>query len=272
MVAVMLSLARSRYILPTQIVFLATNALGLVLGTVYNARTPDLYPNNAHHKIGWLGIAVVSAQALTSIVGWLAEASSRPRKQLSRDSHDFMPVPHEVPRQDNGYRAYPEYRTASPYRLSDDSDQNTEFNPASFQSSSASTLHDHDDADDVPLDSPYKEYQEENGELQAMPLSWNASQGILARNASKFVALRVWKYLDIGRRIIDRIILPFGFIVLATGIATFGRFFVSRCIFGLRSLAHVRCLRVPNRRGGPSSTALLTGSKEACSSGSVSSL
>lgn len=50
----MLSLARSRYRLTAQLVFLAVNGGGVLLGTVYNANTPDLYPNNAHHKLGWI--------------------------------------------------------------------------------------------------------------------------------------------------------------------------------------------------------------------------
>ncbi|KAI5204809.1 hypothetical protein E4T39_03445 [Aureobasidium subglaciale] len=51
--AVVFSIARSRFTLPTQFAFLAVNALGLFTSIVYDAKTPDLYPNNAHHKMGW---------------------------------------------------------------------------------------------------------------------------------------------------------------------------------------------------------------------------
>jgi len=47
----MLSIARSRYTLVVQLAFLAVNALGVILVTIYNASTPDFYPNNAHHKL-----------------------------------------------------------------------------------------------------------------------------------------------------------------------------------------------------------------------------
>lgn len=50
----MLSIARSRLVLPSQLAFLAINALALVLGVIYNHQTPDLYSNNAHSKIGWI--------------------------------------------------------------------------------------------------------------------------------------------------------------------------------------------------------------------------
>ncbi|KAG9848165.1 hypothetical protein KCU98_g5561, partial [Aureobasidium melanogenum] len=53
-IAVMLSLADSRSKLLAQFVFLSMNALGVALAISYNALTPDLYPNNAHRKIGWV--------------------------------------------------------------------------------------------------------------------------------------------------------------------------------------------------------------------------
>ncbi|KAG7106629.1 putative membrane protein C3B8.06 like [Verticillium longisporum] len=65
--AVMLSLARSRYTLASQSVFLAINALGVLVGTIYNAATPDLYPNNAHHKAGWAFTWVALAQLPTMV-------------------------------------------------------------------------------------------------------------------------------------------------------------------------------------------------------------
>ncbi|KAJ4310333.1 hypothetical protein N0V84_011016 [Fusarium piperis] len=45
------------------------NGFGLLLALFYNTRTPDLYPNNAHHKIGWIITAVMAAHV---IVGFLA--------------------------------------------------------------------------------------------------------------------------------------------------------------------------------------------------------
>ncbi|RAL61993.1 hypothetical protein DID88_002482 [Monilinia fructigena] len=53
-ICVMLSISRSRLSLPTQFVFLALNGGGLFCSVIYNAATPDLYPNNAHHK-NWGG-------------------------------------------------------------------------------------------------------------------------------------------------------------------------------------------------------------------------
>ncbi|PNH27736.1 hypothetical protein VD0002_g10084 [Verticillium dahliae] len=67
--AVMLSLARSRYTLASQSVFLAFNALGVLVGAIYNAATPDLYPNNAHHKAGWVFTWIALAQVCIGLFG-----------------------------------------------------------------------------------------------------------------------------------------------------------------------------------------------------------
>lgn len=64
----MLSIARSRMNMPAQFVFLAANALGLFTSIVYNSKTPDLYENNAHHKIGWVVTWVATAWFLLAFI------------------------------------------------------------------------------------------------------------------------------------------------------------------------------------------------------------
>ncbi|KAI5289930.1 hypothetical protein KEM54_002853, partial [Ascosphaera aggregata] len=53
-IGVMLSIAKSKHTLPVQFIFLVFNAFGVLLSVIYNASTPDLYENNAHHKMGWI--------------------------------------------------------------------------------------------------------------------------------------------------------------------------------------------------------------------------
>ncbi|KAF1934435.1 uncharacterized protein M421DRAFT_415464 [Didymella exigua CBS 183.55] len=53
-VAVMLSISHSRFALPSQFVFLAVNGLALSISHLYNKRTPNLYDNNVHGRIGWI--------------------------------------------------------------------------------------------------------------------------------------------------------------------------------------------------------------------------
>ncbi|KAK9249927.1 hypothetical protein V1507DRAFT_507172 [Lipomyces tetrasporus] len=68
-IAVMLSLAQSRYTLLIRVIFIATNTFGLLLGIRYNTKTPDLYPNNSHYKLGWVVTLVVLAQIALSVLG-----------------------------------------------------------------------------------------------------------------------------------------------------------------------------------------------------------
>lgn len=60
-IGIMVSITRSRLTIPSQLSFLAINALGVFTSIIYNAQTPDLYPNNAHHKIGWVATSIVTA-------------------------------------------------------------------------------------------------------------------------------------------------------------------------------------------------------------------
>lgn len=52
--ALMLSVARSKYHLPAQLIFHSINGLGMFTGLVYNHSTPDLYVGNSHHPVGWV--------------------------------------------------------------------------------------------------------------------------------------------------------------------------------------------------------------------------
>lgn len=229
-----LSLARSRYTLVLQLIFTAVNSIGLLFGVIYNSKTPDLYPKNAHHGVGWIVTGFVSAQVLISVVGWVSGSLSRAESHSLSDNHAFLPVPTDI-EEDNRYRTYDEhdrYPFPSPYRASGDSGQGTEPNTESLRSTSISSAN---STDDIPLHSPRKEYEEDDVDLDEVSLSTSTRNRYLATKAAIVIASRLWKYLVMGYRVIDRIILPFGFIAFATGIVTFGRFFVSEVLI-IRSL------------------------------------
>lgn len=205
----MFSLVSSRYTLIFQFTFLATNAVGILVGTVYNAQTPDLYPGNAHHSIGWIATWVVSAQVLIGLVGRVARRFGAQSRRDSAEHHHFLRVPTET----NGDNTHG-------FRLSDDSGQGTEPRTESIRSNSVSTAYDED-----AMPSPYKEFDDED--FEAMPTTTEpiAATG-WAGKAAVVVSWRVWKYIEVGYKVVDRIIMPFGFIALATGVITYARFFV----------------------------------------------
>ncbi|KAM0249378.1 hypothetical protein ACHAQJ_009094 [Trichoderma viride] len=223
-VAVFLSLAKSRYVLPSQFVFLAVNALGLLLGTIYNAATPDLYPNNAHHRIGWIITWVISAQVVVSLLRRIGGAIKGTDSELAEERRSFIPLPTDAPEARGSYY-YGD-------RLSNDSGQGSEPTTESLRSNSVSTLGEHDGR---PFDKELDD-DEEDFDGPIMPMPETAPQSKTTVMAIKVLSSKVWKYIDFGYKTVDRIILPFGFIAYTSGIATYGRLFEGNAIFS--GLAH----------------------------------
>ncbi|KAF8543021.1 hypothetical protein BDD12DRAFT_916052 [Trichophaea hybrida] len=94
-VSTMLSIAGSRHHASTQIVFLIVNAVGIVFSTIYNGLTPDLYPNNFHHKLGWALACILGLQA---VIGVLASVARRSTGSTWRsESVGFLRVPTHSP-------------------------------------------------------------------------------------------------------------------------------------------------------------------------------
>ncbi|KAK7745978.1 hypothetical protein SLS53_002698 [Cytospora paraplurivora] len=232
----MFSLARSRYTLPTQFVFLATNALGLVVGTIYNAKTPDLYPNNAHHKLGWLVTWVLCAQGAVSLLGRLAGAFGNKSNHRfdAAERQGFLPVSQAA--MDEHRRIHNSCYSAM-NRHSDDSGQGTEPRTESLRSHSFSSSPD-------PLASPtaedlaHKEYHDEDDDLETEPpaMPRGGAIRIFVTKIGGKISSRAWKVLLFGYDFIDRTSMILAFITLCTGVTTYGRLFEGHAIFG--GLAH----------------------------------
>lgn len=224
----MFSIARSRYTLPTQFTFLATNALGVLLSTIYNAKTPDLYPNNAHHKLGWLVTWVLSAQAVVGLVGRVAGAFNKSHGEDARahatERRSFIPISEAA--MDEHHRFHSgQYSPLC--RTSNDSGQGTELNTESLRSHSVSST-------PGALASPVgemarKEFVEDEDDIEAdspaLPRC-GAVHNLATRIGSK-MSSRAWKVMVFVYNLVDRTSMLLGFITLATGIVTFARFFVS---------------------------------------------
>lgn len=229
----MFSLARSRYTLLTQLVFLATNALGVLFSTIYNANTPDLYPHNAHHTLGWVVTWVLSAQIVVGLLGRVAGALGS--KGTGREGNlghaaerrSFMSVTQAAM---DAHHRFHSGQYSPVGRRSDDSGHGTERNTDSLRGHSFSSSHD-------TLASPtgeaaaHKEYVDDEEDLEAdvpAPPRGGVMRSFVARLGAK-ISSRGWKVMMFGYNFVDRTSLILGFITLATGIITLGRFFVSQC-------------------------------------------
>ncbi|KAJ5902700.1 hypothetical protein N7495_003228 [Penicillium taxi] len=225
--AVMLSVARSGLALPSQFLFLVCNAFGLLLGIIYNGQTPDLYENNAHHKIGWIATIVFSVQvALALIFAYAGRGESKSKSNLGSHEHEaFLPVATE-----ESFEHYPSHPTHE-YRWSRDSGQGSE---------SCSSMH-----SPINESSGYDGFEKPEPEEPEEPLPTTARRGwfhstladrFLANRISGLVSHRMLRGLYILYKVIDRIILPFGFLALTTGVVTYGGLMRGREIFN--GLAH----------------------------------
>lgn len=224
----MFSLARSRYTLALQFVFLAANILGVLFAIIYNASTPDLYPNNAHHKVGWIAAAVAVAQVIISILGHVVGLFRQPQVSSGgrgSESRAFLPVS-EASMAERDRIHGSEY--APPGRLSNDSGHGTEPNTESLRSHSFSSS---GRASPRMSCDGRKEYAEPDDDLDedgsGFPTpSKNKPKSSFGR-AVGFIPPRVWKGLMVAYDVIDRTILILGFIAFCLGIVAYGRFFVS---------------------------------------------
>ncbi|KAI5863582.1 hypothetical protein GGS23DRAFT_620347 [Durotheca rogersii] len=235
--AVMFSIAKSRYTLATQFVFLVTNALGLLLGMTYNANTPDLYPNNAHHKLGWIVTFVVSAQVVVSLIGRVAGVMSKKAAQghLKEEEEEqaFIPVSTAAMAE---HQRLSNALYSSPYRHSNDSGQGTEPHTESLRSNSISTAIGQESP--IELGTRRTQYEDDDDALHfksARMLSSNRASSLITKVASK-ISNRVWGVLLFGYNFVDRTILILGYITLCTGLIAFARFFEGHGIFS--GLAH----------------------------------
>ncbi|KAI0394475.1 hypothetical protein F5Y17DRAFT_253735 [Xylariaceae sp. FL0594] len=236
--AVMLSIARSRYTLAAQCVFLLANAIGVLVGIGYNASTPDLYPNNAHHKLGWVVTWVVGAQVLVGLVGRVAGVMSSAvhAGHGKEEEQAFMPISSETMAE---HHRLDQQLFPSSYRQSNDSGHGTESNTESLRSGSLSTMVGLESP--IELGEPRAHYGDDDDDDDSVPFK-PAGMGVptkrqylIARMASK-ISRRAWSVLTSGYDLVDRTILLLGYITLCTGVITYARFFEGHEIFS--GLAH----------------------------------
>lgn len=204
----MLSISRSSLTLPAHILFLVSNALGLLFGIIYNSQTPDLYEHNAHHKIGWIVTCAVCVQVFLAWAFVFPSRSGSKQSQSGTFEHAaFLPI------------ATDEHEN----RWSRDSGQGTE-SVSSLRRPSSATCESQADYDGVGE-------CEELSERPSGPRS-RFHMSIVNRLSSNHIR----RILDGLYNVIDRIILPFGFIAVATGAVTYGGIFHGNEIFN--GLAH----------------------------------
>ncbi len=216
----MLSVAQSRLALPAQLFFFALHSAGLLLGTVYSSKTPDLYENNAHNKLGWIVTWIVLMQCLIGLVK-LAVSLKKPHEALAEEQTAILPISTEALAQHHQSTYSPDE-----YRYSRDSGHFTASDAS--RSHSISSMQDHENEEQQK----FLEYQNTHADTDA---EYKEKQGFLSgtkaqRVASRIAAMmsqRTIKVLDVAYNAIDCTILLLGFAAIVSGTVVYGGVFVS---------------------------------------------
>lgn len=221
----MLSVARSKYHLPAQVIFHGINGLGMFTGFVYNHSTPDLYVNNSHHPIGWI---VTSLTVLWTTLS-LATAYATGRK-----TRGFQSAPPRTSSQrqteEDSLQDYID--SPSTYRYSRDSGN---FSGGSRSNSSDSIFEKEDTA---PLRG-----DQENGEGEHYRTAESSSflgcsqVGRTFDRILRFASnARISSALRISQIVLEKFLLLFGFLAATSGFIIYGGLFKNREIYS--GLAH----------------------------------
>lgn len=222
-VSIMLTISRSKFRLPVQFSFLVLNAIGVFANIMYNANTPDLYPGNAHHSLGWVVTWIVGVQMILALLN--AYAASGDENKGAEE--EYRPLNAEE--MQSGWVAGDDNYVKEQERDSDDSGEGT-----SLRSSSSITLTgDHENQD--PLhDVPLNRAQDSGSRFTSkyLPGSFWTKFDDMASTLSG----RTLRILDISENVLVRIIMPLGYATFLAGIATYGGLFRGHEIFS--GLAH----------------------------------
>lgn len=226
----MFSIARSRLTIPAQISFLAVNTIGVFMSIIYNAKTPDLYPNNAHHKIGWVATWVAAAwfvMAFPMICYRRKHDASHP--MTSQNMAQYERLQHE------------EFAPRHKHRFSRDSGHGSDHSAtlcSGSRSQSQDSFAHHKLEPQSPLD-------EECGTPFADHEGFNESSGLFEQQAPQSRVARLFalkcgsislagfgfRTLKFFYVAIERTILLLAFIALLTGGVTFSNLFRDRLAF-----------------------------------------
>jgi hypothetical protein len=227
--AVVLSIARSRYTLPSQLIFLATNALALVLGVLYNHGTPELYANNSHSKTGWIVTWIASAWVCMAVLQMYTVRSS------SSSDNDDDAHPMTIANMARYERVHSEM--SDPSRYSNDSGQGTERNSSSLFGHSRSPSVE----SDQQFAGPTRRYTEDDESFDKMSekrgfLRNSSVDRFFLRHVSRFAAGRALKVVRFLYVVFERTILIQGLVAIASGTVVYGGIGRGGAVFNV--LAH----------------------------------
>ncbi|CAD0106620.1 unnamed protein product [Aureobasidium uvarum] len=211
-IAVVFSVARSRFTIPAQFVFLAVNGLGLFTSIIYNAKTPDFYPGNAHHKMGWAVSWIATAWFLMTFLNLYLARSEKAKERHAMTTDNIA-----------------QYDRLQDHRWSRDSGHDS----ATLCSGSRSPS-----SDSVPLHKlePLEDVDEEGASEEQAFIQNNPVDRLLLRRVPRVSSGRALTAFKFIFTLIERCMPVLGFVSLISGGVVFSGLYRERLVFS--GMAH----------------------------------
>lgn len=229
-ISLMLSVARSRFHLPAQLVFHLLNGVGVFTSFVYNHSTPDLYKHNSHHPVGWIVTSLTIAWTLMSLFVAYSEYKSKREASGGRSM-----ASHTMFRRN----LFKRYRDQTSSRSSRDSGHGTERNSASLMSSRQNSQDSfHREEPESPMHNvafDNNDDDDDQSEKRGL-LGDNRVDRFISRHVQRFSTPRASKILRGVQIVLEKFLLILGFTAGTTGFVVWGGIFRDRAIFS--GLAH----------------------------------
>lgn len=217
----MLSASRSRLAVLVQLGFLGTNGVAFLLSTIYINKTPDLYENNSHHKLGWVIIWVVVAQSFMAVVKLYADRSRSMPGCVQ--AHAVAPIPISAEAMVQHYQLQQTYAQGQG-GYSDDSGHGLASEIPRTNSMSGTT-----DCGDESLRDRHNP-QDADSEVdlaEKRSLLGSSTMNRVLSSMPSRVSRKGMKAMNVAYQIIDFVILLLGFFAVTTGIVVYSGIFVS---------------------------------------------
>ena len=223
--AIMLSIARSRYHLPAQIIFHMLNGLGVITGFVYNHSTPDLYESNSHHPIGWMVTSFTIVWTLLSVFTAYSDYRSR---RASLQAHN-LGINAQAPRHGDEWRQYQD--SPSSYRYSRDSGN---FSGAESRTNSTDSIFHKREEPESPIQDQEQGYDEDGEDAEKRGFLGNKSvDRFLSRSVRRLSTARITSTLRLSQIVLEKFLLLLGFAAIAAGFLVYGGLARDREVFSV---------------------------------------
>ncbi|KAF3907085.1 hypothetical protein ABW21_db0201717 [Orbilia brochopaga] len=215
-ISIMFAVAKSKLHIPVQFVFLAVNGFAIFLSVIYNAQTPDLYPANAHRRMGWVAVAVLIAQTVVGVI--FSVAKSRDGPATKEEDSSLMAAATMRYQRMGTVQRQASWNSDSAHGGSDHSP--TSRSP-SMEEEGPYMNHDLDEVEEKPL-------EEEEGRFEKLANKY----------VPRFTVAPIWiRVANITYQISQRVLLIWAFMLIATGVSTYTGVFKGGWVF--TGLAHV---------------------------------